>query len=298
MNAKKFDIAIAYRVYPKVSKRTYVFQYDKFKLVKLCLKSFKKSLGDLKVKLFVLLDGCPDEYETLFRSLFSEDEIKIYRFDGIGNKATFEKQIDILLNQNFSDTIYFAEDDYFYLPGQFKNLLEFLKGLPGGAFISPYDHPDYYSLLFHRNKHKVHVIENRHWRTANSTCLTFLTTKDVLLKTQSVFRTYAHNNFDSSLWLSLTKNNLYNPVLMVRFLASEPFYLKSIYKSWLHCWRQILFGRKWDLWIPIPTIATHMDEVYLSNGINWKTIIDPEVEKIEAEYKKLSSNLSIGDYLS
>jgi len=298
MTERNFDLAVAYRVYPKVSKRPYAFQHDKFKLVKLCLQSFKKSLGDLKVKLFVLLDGCPDEYETLFRTYFSEDEIKVYKFDGIGNKATFEKQIDILLSQNFSDTIYFAEDDYFYLPGQFKELIEFLKGFPKGVFISPYDHPDYYSLLFHRNNHRINVTENRHWRTANSTCLTFLTTKDVLLKTQNAFRGYALNNFDSSLWLSLTKNNLYNPVLMARFLASEPFYLKSILKSWAYGWRQILFGKKWDLWVPIPTIATHMDEIYVSRGIHWKTIIDPEVKKIEDESRTLSPTLSISDYLS
>ena len=295
---KKYDIAIAYRIYPKVSKKPYVYQKNKFKLAKLCLKSFKKSLGDLKAKVFVMLDNCPNEYEELFRSNFHEEELEILKFNGIGNRATFNKQIDVLLNQDFSETIYFAEDDYFYLPNQFGKMLEFLKKYSEGVFISPYDHPDYYSLDFHRNKHLVQAFNNRHWRSANSTCLTFLTTKNVLIKTEKVFRTYTRGNLDSSVWLSLTKNNLFNPKLMIKFLLKEPFYIKSVMKSWTNCWRQILFGQKWKLWIPLPTIATHMDEIYLSPGIDWKAKINPEVEKIENEYQKLVSSMSMGENLS
>ena len=42
---------------------------DKSKLSELCLKSFKDSLGSLKVRMFVLLDDCPPSYEDLFKQI-------------------------------------------------------------------------------------------------------------------------------------------------------------------------------------------------------------------------------------
>lgn len=56
-----YDLAVAYRIYPKVSKpaRSLPFGDDKYQLSEACLKSFKESLGSLRVKLWALLDGCP-----------------------------------------------------------------------------------------------------------------------------------------------------------------------------------------------------------------------------------------------
>ena len=42
-----YDLAVAYRIYPGVSKVPPVFSQDKLKLAEFCLKSFKDSLGDL-----------------------------------------------------------------------------------------------------------------------------------------------------------------------------------------------------------------------------------------------------------
>ncbi len=296
-NVMKYDVAIAYRIYPEVSKKPFVYQNNKIELAKLCLKSLRRSLGKLNVKVFALLDDCPAEYEKLFRSIFNEEELIILKYNGIGNRATFEKQIEILLDQNFSENIYFAEDDYYYLPNQFGGMIELLNQYPKGIFISPYDHPDYYTLDFHRNKHRIQILNNKHWRTANSTCLTFLTKKNVLKMTKDVFNSYSIGNLDSSLWISLTKTNLFNPKLLFDFLIKEPFYLKSVMKSWVHCWKQILFGQKWELWIPIPTIATHMDEIYLAPGIDWKSEIQSKVKMIESKHFEARATQSADENL-
>ena len=65
----QYDVAVAYRIYPKVSRAPPVFADDKYQLSELCLKSFRDSLGSLKVKMFVLLDNCPPSYEDLFTEI-------------------------------------------------------------------------------------------------------------------------------------------------------------------------------------------------------------------------------------
>src|SRR5438552_10118247 len=173
-SAKKpqYDLAVAYRVYPVVSKpaRGLPFGDDKYILSEVCLKSFKESLGTLRAKIWVLLDSCPNEYEALFRRYADPDDLVIVRLDKVGNRATFAKQIDILVEQGDADVVYFAEDDYFYLPGQFREMLDFLTAHDDVDFVSPHDHPDCYKLDLHRGPKWLRTHGSHHWRSAASTC--------------------------------------------------------------------------------------------------------------------------------
>jgi hypothetical protein len=271
----KYDLAIAYRIYPKIAKPSLGLPLsdDKLKLAEECLSSFRKSLGGLRVKIWALLDGCPEEYATLFRKYFDPDDLVLIPLVGIGNQATFAKQIDILLGQQESEWVYFAEDDYVYLPSEFPRMLQFFSYRQDADFVSPYDHPDCYQLELHHEPKWVTVFDDHHWRTAASTCLTFLTSKNVLARYERVFRTYARGNSDCSLWLSLTKRSLWNPLLLARFLVRREFYWKTILNAWRFCWRQILFGRTARLWVPIPGLATHYCANLLSPGTEWLTLV-------------------------
>ena len=280
MTNKNYDLCVAYRIYPNISKKPVIYQDNKYNLSELSLLSFKKSLGRLKTKLFVLLDNCPIQYEQLFQKYFSNQDLEIVKLDGIGNIGTFNMQIDVLLDQNYSQTIYLAEDDYFYFPNQFKLMCDFFKYYKDVHFISPYDHPDYYQLNIHKNYSEIRTFEKKHWRTGNSTCLTFLTTKEVLEKTEKIFRSYTKGNFDSSIWMSLTKSNLKNIFKIPYFIRKDPIYISSITKAWFFCWQQILFGKRWKLWVPIPTIATHLESSGLSPTIDWSTIFDNMRKKL------------------
>jgi hypothetical protein len=271
MTAKNYDLCVAYRIYPDISKEPFIFQTNKFELAKNCLLSFKNSLGKLRVKLYVLLDNCPQEYDELFKKYFCKENLILIKLDGIGNGATFNKQIDILCSQNHSEYIYFAEDDYLYQSNEFESLLKFLKN-PGVDFISPYDHPDDYECRFQKRKDEIRIFDRRHWRRANTTCLTFLTKKEILTQTKDIFKTFAKGNHDSSLWLSLTKHRITNPYWILKSIPAETFYIKSMVKSWIYCWKQILFGKKYKLWIPIPSIATHLEKTKLAPVVDWKNI--------------------------
>jgi hypothetical protein len=276
----RYDLAVAYRIYPEVSKpaRGLPFGNDKYLLAEACLQSFIASLGPLRVKMWALLDGCPAEYETLVRKYVDARDLVVLRLDRIGNQATFARQIDILLEQNDAGLVYFAEDDYFYLPGQFPEMIDFLASHDLAThddvdFVSPYDHPDCYHLDLHQGPKSLRANGSHHWRTAASTCLTFLARKELLQKHEAVFRSYVRGNFDCSLWLSLTKHRVFNPVSALRYVSSGSLSGKILAKAWRYGWRQILFGEKRRLWVPVPGIATHLDARALSPAVDWTALM-------------------------
>jgi hypothetical protein len=280
----EFDLAVAYRIYPRVSKPAVglPFSEDKYLLSEVCLRSFRESLGDLRAKIWVLLDGCPPEYTALFRKYFAQEELHLVPLGGVGNRATFSKQIEILLAQQETDFVYFAEDDYFYLPNQFHLMLDFLAANEDVHFVSPYDHLDCYRLELHRGPKWLRVQASVHWRTAASTCLTFLTKRQTLAKYESVFRSYTHGNDDCALWLSLTKHRVFNAPALGRYFFRGLFYWKILVKAWVYGWRQILFGKKLRLWVPIPAIATHLDTKALSPSVDWIALMEQGAE-VESE---------------
>ena len=262
-----FDLAVAYRIYPGVSRSPAFFSSDKFRLSEMCLRSFQRSLGGLRVKIWVLLDGCPPEYEALFRDVLRDYDLEIVTLDKIGNLGTFSQQIDLLMKQNDAEHVYFAEDDYFYFPNALEKMIAFMRENRDVDFVTPYDHPDSYYTSSRFEQHYVKPWGDRYWRTASSTCLTFLTSREILKQTASIFRSYSSGNMDCSLWLSLTeKLRLANPKIHLHDLDR----LKIWAKAWIWGTRSILFGRRYRLWSPLPTLATHMESTCLAPIVDWQ----------------------------
>ncbi len=100
--------------------------------------------------------------------------------------------------------------------------------------------------------------------------LTFLTTKQTLAKTKRIFQTYAYGNPDVCLWLSLTKQAVFDPRIVWKSFQQRIAYGGFVAVSWLYGWPQILAGRRRNLWIPNPSIATHMEQRFLAPGIDWE----------------------------
>jgi hypothetical protein len=261
-------IAICYRIYPKISKIPPIFADDKYKLSELCLRSFVKSLKGIDAKIWVLLDNCPQIYFSLFDKYLNDFDYELIPLNGIGNAGTFGMQMNLLLNQQFSEYIYFAEDDYFYIEKAFTEMLTFFNN-NSADFLTPYDHLDSYERKFHDYKNKIVFSGNQHWRTIGTTTMTFLTKKEILKDTFEVFKTYTKNNFDASLWLSLTKHNVLNPIKMVSDSIRNYEEYKIYIKAFYFCSLQIIFGNKYKLFQPIPSLAVHMDSHHLAPGIDW-----------------------------
>src|SRR5580693_670674 len=117
-----YDIAVAYRGYPRVSKhKPPIFTTDKLKLSALCARSFKKSLGNLKARIWVILDGSPPEFEEVFKELWPLEDLVFIRHDNFGDEYTLKEQTRVLIEQTDSEVCYYAEDDYFYLPNELED---------------------------------------------------------------------------------------------------------------------------------------------------------------------------------
>jgi len=83
------------------------------------------------------------------------------------------------------------------------------------------------------------------------------------------------------MWLSLTKRRIFDIGFFFRHLFREPLSCKIVLKAWLYFWRQILFGQKWTLWVPLPGIATHFDIRALPPVVDWPKLIGQEGEEIK-----------------
>lgn len=270
-----FDLAVCLRIYPKVS-GTPIFGFtDKLELVRLSLQTFKQGIGSLRVKLWVLLDNCPPPYQELVELLFSEYTPEIIQLPGIGNEATFDKQIEILLRQCAADLVYFAEDDYLYVPGALERGVAFLKRHPEADFLTLYDHPDYYTKYIHKIRGFNVLEEGVCWRTVVSTCLTFMTRRSVLAETAHVLRTYTRKNSDLGVWLVLTKVRMMNPWAIIRSLSEGAFFLGSYLLGLRHGWQYLFFGKRRTLWAPDPSLATHMESKYIAPKVDWERLFRP-----------------------
>lgn len=274
MNQFTYDLAVAYRIYPGITKGKHpppIYPRDKFKLAELCVKSFKKSLGSLKVKIWVLLDNCPPVYESLFTSLWSSQDLTLIHYPGVGDGATLREQTRILMEQTDAGIVFFAEDDYFYLPDQIPLAIEFIKENADADFVAPYEDWDFHTGDMNNLPRKTKSFSGKVWNTSVCTTHTFLCKRDTLIESHHIFSTsYGKISPDLSKWMALTKKRVFNPVKFAWWsITHRWFWAGSVVIAWYFCWRQILFGRKYELWVPHTALATHMASGVESSGVDW-----------------------------
>lgn len=193
-----------------------IFKGDRVGLNKRCLESFVKAFSNTDISINFLCDNTGN-YDEYLRDTIPFPYTVEYSNAGIN--YSYLKSLNVALSTN--DDIFFLECDYLFKKDAGKILIGALNRFD---FISPYDHPDKYegdaTLAIH---------DNRHWRTAVSTTMTFAT------KNQNIKEHYdllsKHGYLDHQMWLEL----------------------------------QATTGKK--LWTPIPTLATHMVESCLSPGV-------------------------------
>lgn len=262
---------IALRVYPGISKTPAFYPDDKIKLFELSLRSMITAIGRIDARLTVLLDGCPDIYEELVRSVTPEIPTEIVRLDGAGNHATYAMQIERLKDSD-AEFVYLAEDDYLYLPGSIETAVEFLRDRPDIGFVSLYDHPDYYDLSFHDVAVPVSFSHGRHWREAATTCLSFLTRPLTLAKNQRVLTSFSRNLHDAAMWLAVTKTHVFDPLRVFRMYFDQKKYARWTVQTWQKNVRHILFSPKAPLFVPLPSLATHLESTLLAPGIEWDAV--------------------------
>ncbi len=280
-----FDLAVCCRIYPGLSGDPILKFGDKLILVQLNLESIREAAGNLKIKLWVLLDNCPAAYAELVRSIFPNTEIELISLGGEGNWATFSRQIDILSAQRDADLVYFAEDDYLHLPGALEDAVAFLKTHPEADALTLADHADYHRRYVDRIRSSRLTAAGHEWRTVVSTALTFMMRRETLLKTAGVLKTFGKGNSDLGLWMALTKLRVFNPWCLIRGFEDGKFIPGSQVLAWWHAYRYILFGKRLTLWSPTPTLATHLESRSAATGVDWEKLFKPRIQALQENRK-------------
>lgn len=267
----KYDLTIAHRVCPRLSKTAVGFA-DKREMVIRTTESLKRALMDLKVKLHVILDGCAD-FESIFKEAFCElpnVDLLIEKFDNVGNQMTYGRQVEILSAVEDSECVYFSEDDYIYDESAFRAMLDFIKR-EGIDMVSPIDHPDRYGGRLEK-PHPVMIATSRycHWREVGSTCLTFMAKASVVRKSRKVFEAYVHSSEEATTWLALTKDGVFDvprlfwSAIRYAFGRKLPFGEVMALCTWKRQGLRLLTSPRYHLWSPIPTLAVHLSSASLS----------------------------------
>lgn len=276
---KKHKLAIAYRVYPLISKIPAIYPNDKFKLMKLGFDSLIDSLNyknNIEFKIWILLDGCPVEYTNYFNDKLAGLDYELIHTDKVGNQKTFDLQLKILLEQDFSENVYFAEDDYFYLKDNFSVALDFMES-NNIDFLTTYNHPSNNKLeiaKIKRNSNDVILYQNNKWQTQASTTMTFFAKKSTLNEANDIFLTYTRKNFDNAMWFSLTNYKLTNIFKCLYYLLTDKSIAYIFLKAYMFVPYQLFFGKKYKLWVITQSLSTHLDKPTIAIEVNWDAEFD------------------------
>jgi hypothetical protein len=284
--SQKYDFAVAYRVCPRIGREAMaIFRGDKFLLTRVAFRSFVRSIQAFKVKLWILLDGCPPAYEAFFRATWPGDPPEFVACANRGTGGTFQEQISILTAQDAADLCGVVEDDYFFLPECFERIHELFLRHPEVELATPYDHLEYYVAAHQQMSHDVLKTPGLPvWRTVPATTCTFIGRSSALRDNVRAFRAYGkwllfNYGTNGTMWLAITKHRIFNPLRCLQWLFGAKYVAWSWFSAWTFCGFDILFKRKRKLWAPIPSLASHLVFSYPPPGIDWNDLVQKAVKE-------------------
>ncbi|KKP88977.1 MAG: hypothetical protein UR93_C0005G0033 [Berkelbacteria bacterium GW2011_GWA2_35_9] len=159
----------------------------------------------------------------------------------LGNTQSFKYVLKKACQlDDLDEMIFFAEDDYLYLPNSDQVLKE---GLGRADYVSLYDHPDKYQdglnpfVKDGGEKTKVILTQSSHWKFTNSSTMTFASQVKTL-------------KADYKLWER-------------RLVDTYPYDFKAF---------RDLRRRGRKLITPIPSLSTHAEPKFLAPLIDWSRV--------------------------
>jgi hypothetical protein len=229
-----------------------------------CLKNFIEVFG--RNGLYVFADNCTGATVAQIKDLDIDPVLT-----NLGNASSFRHVVDFAIkNFNQNDYVYLVEDDYWHLP-QAPEALE--EGLQIADYVTLYDFPDKYRSFKDgwpnpyidndSEKSRVHLSKTCHWKTSNSTTLTFATKVSAL------------NNDREIIW-NFTKQNIPDDFGLFVVLTKPPLWTllrRKFYKLFLYSLRYYFITKKRLLVTALPGLSTHVESNYLSPHTNWAEMI-------------------------
>lgn len=210
----------------------------------ICYKNLKRTSGDL-CDITYMLDTAHRNDSRHFIENFGETNI-VENFGG-NDAISFLNTINYIesLKLNDDDIIYFCEDDYFHVNGWPHIMMEVFNTL-NPDYVTLYTHPDKYGMIpvYNNLLSKVFVTEHSYWRTVPNTTNTYACKYKTFISHINIHKKYC------DLVEKWTKDS---------YKFSE---LMSIGCTLLE---------------PMPAWSTHMELQYMSYVIDWKSLIEFEM---------------------
>jgi len=172
---------------------------------------------------------------------------KVVPLPGLGNSASYRQTLQMALDAPDDAVVYLAEDDYLYRRDALRRLADALVELPGVDYFTLYDHLDRYTRSDDAmgGLSRIFVPAGHHWRSVESTCMTFAARAETLRRDSWIHRYCTRRSApdDRKLW-RMTQGTT---------------------KYWWKLPKRTLVG-------PVPSLATHMVTPFLAPGISWEDV--------------------------
>jgi len=149
-----------------------------------CFRSYVEAFGLHGLSVFIDGDEKPG---------WLPERVPVNFLHGLGNSGSCWYVLQQALCLGDDTTVYLAEDDYLYRPACGHILLEGFQ--TGADYVTLYDHPDKYvgrskkdNPLAATETSRLFVTDSSHWRTSNSTTMTFAAKVGTLRQDADVMR--------------------------------------------------------------------------------------------------------------
>lgn len=202
-----------------------------------CLKNFVRVFSKHINDIIVIADNPSDELLNSIKKYIPSHNIIVVK---VGHGAgTFNIALNIALQFDDNEIVYFVENDYLHRDGSDTILLEGIN--MGAHFISLYDHPDKYVNTSQNGGEitKLFLSKSSHWKATGSTTMTFASKVSTLKNVETVLRKHT--------------------------IGTHPYDFEMFTE---------LRNLKCSLLTPIPSYSTHGEAAYLAPFIDWKIYIN------------------------
>ncbi|WP_184546736.1 hypothetical protein [Mucilaginibacter sp. FT3.2] len=236
-----------------------------------CLKNFISVFGTDGLTVFA--DNCSHETISEIQELGLEPI-----FTSLGNSGSLKYIVDFAIAYfKDNDQVYLVEDDYWHLPLAKEALLE---GLQIADYVTLYNNPDKYIsynngghnpiITNNSEKGRIYLSKTCHWKTTNSTTMTFATHVSVLKTDKKLIWEFTQTKIpdDFELFLSLTKN-LHLPFIKTKRLRKV---LWKVVKNYFGVKKRVLITA-------LPGFSTHLETAYLGPLTDWGHLIKQTQKK-------------------
>lgn len=211
---------------------------NKEQILSIAAKSLSMCLRNTDHEVYIIGDNLKDETCLFLKDVFKTENL-LNSQTRLGSGGSLLAASNLVSSFNDDDIIFFAEDDYLFLPEVFHTrLLDFVKfaneAIKTPWFIHPTDYPDQYTRSFNRSY--IVQTDSGYWREVSSTTGAFLCrAKDYIL-----FKSYFDQCFESQ---------------------DKDGNLSKI------------FGKEALCFSPIPSIGTHLHLGTMPRYIDWEAQI-------------------------